>query len=185
MTISIAGRPIGAEHRPFVIAEMSGKPQSVARPCAGDRGCGRGRPSRCNQAPDVYGRYHHHARRVPDRSTISSLWNGKELHLVFTARHTRPGNGQADSWTGRASAGYFFSSRSTRIVAVDFLESLQAPAYKIVSFETEHWPSYRTRGPNGQAGNLEHRSNRRGTHPLARTNRSFARSRGSQGIASF
>jgi pseudaminic acid synthase len=138
MTISIAGRPIGAGHRPFIIAEMSGNHnQSLDRALAiVDAAAAAGADAIKLQTytadtitmPGVF--------RIFDES---SLWNGKELHQLYNEAHT-PWEWHAPIMERARERGLICFSSPFDETAVDFLESLGAQAYKIASFENEHYP---------------------------------------------
>ena len=138
MTISIAGRPIGPEHRPFLIAEMSGNHnQSLERALeivdAAARAGADAIKLQTYTADTITmpGSY-----RIADEG---SLWNGKELHQLYREAHT-PWEWHRPIMERARTRGLISFSSPFDETAVDFLESLGAPAYKIASFENEHYP---------------------------------------------
>jgi N-acetylneuraminate synthase len=141
MTIEIAGRPIGADHRPFVIAEMSGNHnQSLDRALA---------------IVDAAAAAGAHALKLQtytaDTITLNvrggdfeiadpgSLWSGKNLHDLYQQAHT-PWEWHAPIMQRAREHGMVCFSSPFDESAVDFLEELNVPAYKIASFENSHLP---------------------------------------------
>lgn len=138
MTIAIAGRPIGPEHRPFIIAEMSGNHnQSLQRAleivdAAADAGADAIKlQTYTADTITMSGAY-----RIADEE---SLWNGKELHQLYREAHT-PWEWHRPILDRARARGLICFSSPFDETAVDFLESLGTPAYKIASFENEHYP---------------------------------------------
>ena len=76
------------------------------------------------------------AYRIADRD---SLWNGKELHQLYSEAHT-PWEWHRPIMDRARKLGLICFSSPFDETAVDFLESLDVPAYKIASFENEHFP---------------------------------------------
>src|SRR6476646_4948648 len=138
MTISIAGRPIGAEHRPFVIAEMSGNHnQSLDRALAiVDAAAAAGADAVKLQTYTADTITMPGAYRIADEG---SLWNGRELHQLYGQAYT-PWEWHQPIMQRAAERGLICFSSPFDESAVDFLESLHVPAYKIASFENEHFP---------------------------------------------
>ena len=138
MTISIAGRAIGVEHRPFLIAEMSGNHnQSLARALAiVDAAAEAGADAIKLQTYTADTITMPGAYRIADGG---SLWNGKELHQLYREAHT-PWEWHRPIMEHARRRGLISFSSPFDETAVDFLESLDAPAYKIASFENEHYP---------------------------------------------
>lgn len=134
--ITIEGRAIGQASRPYVIAEMSGNHnQSLARALA---------------LVDAAAEAGAHAVKLqtytPDTMTIDhvgpgfvvddpkSLWAGRSLYDLYREAHT-PWDWHAPIMTRAAERSLHCFSTPFDESAVDFLESLKVPAYKIASFE--------------------------------------------------
>jgi len=141
MTIEIAGRPIGAVHPPFVIAEMSGNHnQSLERALA---------------IVDAAAKAGAHAIKLQtytaDTMTLNvrggsfeindpdSLWAGQNLHDLYKKAYT-PWEWHGPIMERAHELGLICFSSPFDETAVDFLEDLGAPAYKIASFENNHLP---------------------------------------------
>jgi pseudaminic acid synthase len=141
MTIEIAGRPIGAEHPPFVIAEMSGNHnQSLDRALAiveaaaqaGVHALKLQTYTADTMTLDVRGGSF-------DISDPDSLWAGQNLHDLYKKAYT-PWEWHAPIMKRASELGLICFSSPFDESAVDFLEDLGAPAYKIASFENNHIP---------------------------------------------
>jgi len=141
MTIEIGGRPIGPSHPPFVIAEMSGNHnQSLERALA------------IVQAAAHAGA---HAIKLQtytaDTMTLDvrggtfeindpdSLWAGQNLHDLYQHAHT-PWEWHGPIMERARELGLICFSSPFDETAVDFLQDLDVPAYKIASFENNHLP---------------------------------------------
>ena len=141
MTIEIAGRQIGPDHPPFVIAEMSGNHnQSLERALA------------IVEAAAAAGA---HAIKLQtytaDTMTLDvrggsfeindpdSLWAGQNLHDLYKKAYT-PWEWHAPIMESARELGLICFSSPFDETAVDFLEDLGVPAYKIASFENNHLP---------------------------------------------
>jgi len=141
MTIEIAGRPIGTDHPPFVIAEMSGNHnQSLHRALA---------------IVDAAAQAGAHAIKLQtytaDTMTLDvcggsfeisdpdSLWAGRNLYDLYKQAYT-PWEWHGPIMERALELGLICFSSPFDETAVDFLEDLGAPAYKIASFENNHLP---------------------------------------------
>lgn len=141
MTIHIAGRPIGLGHPPFVIAEMSGNHnQSLERALS---------------IVEAAARAGAHAIKLQtytaDTMTLDvrggsfeikdpdSLWSGQNLHDLYKLAYT-PWEWHAPIMQRARDLGLICFSSPFDETAVDFLEELDVPAYKIASFENNHLP---------------------------------------------
>lgn len=137
MEFKIGNRAIGHQHKPFVIAEMSGNHnQSIDRALA---------------IVDAAAKAGAHAIKLQtytaDTMTIkgaytiqdkNSLWNGKELHDLYKLAYT-PWEWHEQIFKRANELGMIAFSSPFDPTAVDFLESLNVPLYKVASFEnTDH-----------------------------------------------
>jgi len=141
MTIQIAGRPIGADHPPFVIAEMSGNHnQSLERAlasvvAAADAGA-HALKLQTYTADTITLNVRGGDFEIRDQG---SLWAGQNLHDLYAKAHT-PWEWHAPIMERARERGLLCFSSPFDESAVDFLEQLGAPAYKIASFENNHLP---------------------------------------------
>ena len=149
--ITIAGRTIGPDHPPFVVAEMSGNHnQSLERAleivdAAADAGA-HGLKIQTYTADTMTldideGEFH-----IDDDS---SLWKGTSLYRLYEQAHTpwewhRP---ILDRCRERSLIGFSTPFDST---SVDFLEELGVPAYKVASFENIDIPLIRKIAATGK-----------------------------------
>ena len=136
--ISIANVKIGPSHRPFIIAEMSGNHnQSLERAL---------------QIVEAAASSGAHALKLQtytaDTITLkgvltiddaNSLWKGRELYDLYQQAYT-PWDWHKAIFDKARALGMIGFSTPFDETAVDFLESLNVPAYKIASFENTHLP---------------------------------------------
>lgn len=135
---SIAGRHIGPDAPPFIIAEMSGNhSHSLDRAMAlVDAAAESGAHALKLQTYTADTITMPGAYRIDD---ADSLWNGQELHALYKQAYT-PWEWHAAIFDRAKKLGLVAFSSPFDETAVDFLESLNVPAYKIASFENEHFP---------------------------------------------
>ncbi len=147
----IAGREIGPQARPYVIAEMSGNHnQSLARALR-DRRCSRGGGRGRAQASDLHAGHddtRHPCARLRDRGP-ASLWSGRQLYELYREAHT-PWEWHRPIMERALAHGMHCFSTPFDETAVDFLESLDVPAYKIASFECTDLPLIRRVAATGK-----------------------------------
>src|SRR6476661_640210 len=129
---------IGNSHKPFVIAEMSGNHnQSLDRALAlVDAAAEAGAHALKLQTYTADTITMKGAYTIHDKN---SLWDGKELHDLYQMAYTPWEWHEAIFDRAKAHGMIAFSSPFDE-TAVDFLESLNVPAYKIASFENTHHP---------------------------------------------
>lgn len=139
--ILLGGHRIGAGQPPFIIAEMSGNHgQSLERAlaivdAAADAGC---------QGLKIQ-------TSTPDMLTLDSRepdfvvrganqdWEGQSLYELYTTNFT-PFEWHAAIFARAQERGMVGFSSPFGIEAIEFLESVGCPAYKIASFEN-NWPA--------------------------------------------
>ena len=151
MSIEIAGQLIGADCPPFVIAEMSGNHnQSLKRALA-----------IVDAAAKAGAKAIKLQTYTPDTLTLDvrggsfeiddpdSLWAGQSLHDLYRKAHT-PWKWHAPIMERARELGLICFSSPFDETAVDFLEGLGAPAYKIASFENNHIPLIKKAAATGK-----------------------------------
>lgn len=149
--IKIANRTIGRSEPPFVIAEMSGNHNASLE--------------RALEIVTAAARSGAHALKIQtytaDTMTLditegefvvsdpASLWKGKPLYQLYQEAHT-PWDWHAAIFERARELGMVAFSTPFDETAVDFLEKLQVPAYKIASFENTDIPLIRKVAATGK-----------------------------------
>jgi N-acetylneuraminate synthase len=148
---AIGKRLVGARHRPFVIAEMSGNHnQSLERALqivdaaaqAGVDAIKLQTFTADTMTLDVRGE----GFVIDDKE---SLWSDRQLYDLYAEAHT-PWEWHGPIMQHATERGLYCFSTPFDETAVDFLESLQVPAYKIASFENTDIPLIRKVAATGK-----------------------------------
>lgn len=149
--IHIAGRAIGREHRPYLIAEMSGNHnQSLDRALAIVDAAGHAGADAIKlqtYTADTMTLNVRTAGFVIEDS--KSLWAGRQLYDLYKEAYT-PWEWHAPIMARAAKLGMHCFSSPFDETAVDFLETLDVPAYKIASFECTDLPLIRKVASTGK-----------------------------------
>lgn len=149
--ITIGSRKIGAGQAPLIIAEMSGNHnQSLERAL---------------EIVEVAAQTGAHALKIqtytPDTMTLdmderefhigdpNSLWTGTSLYKLYGQAYT-PWEWHQAIFERARELGIIAFSTPFDDTAVDFLESLEVPCYKIASFENTDLPLIRRVGATGK-----------------------------------
>ena len=149
--ITIAGRKIGLGHLPFVIAEMSGNHnQSLERALeiveAGAKAGASGLKIQ-TYTPDTM------TIDMDERefhiSDPKSLWAGSSLYKLYGEAYT-PWEWHKPIFDRARELGMVAFSTPFDDTAVDFLEDLEVPCYKIASFENTDLPLIRRVAATGK-----------------------------------
>lgn len=135
--IKIKNKIIGKGHKPFIVVEMSGNHnQSLERAFAiVDAAANAGADAVKLQT------YTADTMTIKGINTVNdskSLWDGKELHALYKEAYT-PWEWHKAIFERAHQHGLICFSSPFDITSVDFLESINTPAYKIASLEnTDH-----------------------------------------------
>ena len=147
----IGDRSVGPEHPPMVIAEMSGNHnQSLDRAfelvdAAAEAGA-HALKLQTYTADTITLRQRGGDFQIND---AGSLWAGQNLHDLYTKAHT-PWDWHQPIMERAASKGMLCFSSPFDETAVDFLNDLNVPAFKIASFENNHLPLIRKAASTGK-----------------------------------
>lgn len=151
MPVQINSRPIGLGHRPYIIAEMSGNHnhsleralEIVAAAAASGADAIKLQTYTADTITlDVDGP----GFTINDPA---SLWHGRRLHDLYHEAHT-PWEWHGPIMDHARKLGIDCFSSPFDASAVDFLEELGVPAYKIASFEAIDLPLIRTVARTGK-----------------------------------
>jgi pseudaminic acid synthase len=149
--MQIGNRKIGSDVAPFIIAEMSGNHNQSL--------------DRALEIVDAAAATGAHALKLQtytaDTITLdvrggdfdiddkNSLWKGRNLHDLYNQAHT-PWEWHKPIMDRAREHGMLCFSSPFDETAVDFLEGLDVPAYKIASFENVHLPLIRKVASTGK-----------------------------------
>lgn len=151
MSIRIGTHHIGLEHPPFVIAEMSGNHNgSLDRALAiVDAVADAGAQALKLQTYTADTMTLDLAEREFVIDDPKSLWAGRTLYELYREAHT-PWDWHAPIFERARARGLAAFSTPFDPTAVDFLESLDVPCYKIASFENVDLPLIRRVAATGK-----------------------------------
>ena len=138
MEIRLGDIPVGFQYKPFIIAEMSGNHnQSLERAIAiVDAAADAGAHAIKLQTYTADTMTIKGAYQIDDQN---SLWNGRELYDLYKEAYT-PWEWHKPIFERAKEKGILAFSSPFDETAVDFLESLNVPCFKIASFENTDWP---------------------------------------------
>lgn len=146
---SIAGRRIGGAHPPYVIAEMSanhnGSFDSALRIIEEAKAAGADAVKIQTYTPDTITL----DCDLPDFRIDDGLWAGRTLYELYEWAHT-PWDWHASLFAHARQCGITIFSSPFDKTAIDMLEDLGAPAYKIASFEAVDLPLIRYAASTGK-----------------------------------
>jgi pseudaminic acid synthase len=149
--IRIAGRNIGSQYPPFIIAEISGNHNGTL--------------DRALQIVEAAAKAGAHAVKLQtytaDTMTLNlshgeffirdpkSLWSGSSLYDLYQKAHT-PWDWHPAIFKRCRELGLIAFSTPFDATAVEFLESLEVPCYKVASFENTDLPLIRKVSATGK-----------------------------------
>ena len=149
--IGILHRKIGPNHPPFIIAEMSGNHnQSLDRALAIVEAAAKaGAHALKLQTYTADTMTLDIAEREFFINDSDSLWNGKSLYDLYKEAYT-PWDWHKPIFDRCRELGLIYLSTPFDETAVDFLEELNVPCYKIASFESTDIPLIRKVAATGE-----------------------------------
>jgi pseudaminic acid synthase len=137
--IEIAGRPIGPDHSPYVIAELSanhnGKLETALRIIEEAKRAGADAVKLQTYKPDTITLN----CASEDFKIRGGLWDGRTLYELYEEAHM-PWDWHKPLFDRARQLGITIFSSPFDNTAIDLLEDLNAPAYKIASFEAIDLP---------------------------------------------
>lgn len=150
-SITIAGRSIGPDHEPFIIAEMSGnhngskeRALEIVREAA-----------RTGVDCLKFQTYTSDTMTLDSHADDfvindgNSLWNGRQLYDLYGEAHT-PWEWHEDLFNAAKELGVLSFSTPFDDTSVDFLSELGVPMFKVASFEITHLPLIKKIGSTGK-----------------------------------
>lgn len=148
--LHIAGRAVGAGQPCFVIAEISanhrGSLEGALELISAAKNCGADAVKLQTYTADTITLDSDHGCFLIGEGTI---WSGRRLHDLYREAHT-PWEWHPRLFEAAKEAGLICFSSPFDETAVDFLESLGCPAYKIASFELVDIPLIRKAAATGK-----------------------------------
>jgi len=149
--MNIAGRRIGGKYAPFVIAEMSGNhnqslEQAFKIIAAAAKSGAHAIKLQTYTADTITLDVKSSEFLIDDEN---SLWNGNSLYELYQQAYT-PWEWHKPIIDRAKELGLICFSSPFDETAVDFLEQLSVPAYKIASFENNHIPLIKKAASTGK-----------------------------------
>ncbi len=146
---SIAGRPIGPQYLPYIVAEMSANHRQdfdeAVRIIEAAAAAGADAVKLQTYTPDtITVRGDHSCFRIK-----GTIWDGRDLYELFQEAFT-PWEWQPKLKRIAEQFGLQLFSTPFDATAVDFLERMEVPAYKIASFELVDLPLLRKVAKTGK-----------------------------------